>query len=354
MILGHGRALLALAAGLLVASAGAPANGQPTSDGTPRSRVPQTVAEQAAAEALFREARALLRARKYAEACAKLAESQRIDPKLGTLLNLASCHEQQGKTATAWAEFSQAVGMALNAGQQARADYARSHAAGLERKLSRVVFRAPPAAATSEDLRIKVGDKELAAAAIGSRIPLDPGTYPVEVAAPDKKPWSTVISVPPGPATVEVDIPPLANAARPAAPQPPAPQAELEPDSAMEPPAEVGGWPPARIAGLVLGGVGLAGLGVGTYFGIRTLMKQGIVEDNCAGPYCNQVGLDADEDAHTSATISTIAFAAGAALLAGGVVLIFTSPGAEDAESAARPRLWVGLSAGDVRLGGAW
>jgi hypothetical protein len=73
-----------------------------------RTGVAQTTSESAAqAEALFREGRVLIKAGQTSEACAKFAESQRLDPQTGTLLNLALCHEDEGKTASAWAEFNE-------------------------------------------------------------------------------------------------------------------------------------------------------------------------------------------------------------------------------------------------------
>jgi tetratricopeptide (TPR) repeat protein len=305
----------------------------------------QSAAEQAAAEALFREARQLMGDGRLSAACAKFTESQRLDPKLGTLLNLASCHEQEGKTASAWAEFTQAIGMAEKAKQEARAEFARTHVAALESRLSRVMFvisgdgvEAPPG------MTIHVGDRELAAAALGSRIPLDPGKYDVEVTAPGKRRWSTAIELPPGPATLGVAIPPLADIA----PAQPASQPEVAP-----PPDGGGGI--QRPLALVLGGLGLVGIGLGTYFGIRTLSKQGVVDDNCQGELCNQEGLDADEDAHTSATVSTIAFAAGGALAIAGLVVVLTASSSDDPAPQA---LWlsprVSSQGLDLKLGGAW
>ena len=44
------------------------------------------------AESLFREGKRLSSEKKFSEACPKFEESYRLDPGLGTLLNLATCH----------------------------------------------------------------------------------------------------------------------------------------------------------------------------------------------------------------------------------------------------------------------
>src|SRR5262245_63276914 len=81
----------------------------------------------ALARELFDQGRALLETKDYERACEKFAESQRLDPGGGTLLNLALCHELSGKTASAWTEFDQALRMARADGRSDREEFARTH-----------------------------------------------------------------------------------------------------------------------------------------------------------------------------------------------------------------------------------
>jgi len=101
----------------------------------------------ALAESLFREGKRLSGERKFAEACPKFAESYKLDPGLGTLLNLAICHESEGKPATAWAEFSEASSRAKREGDNDRAQLANEHVRALEPKLAHVSIALAPGAA---------------------------------------------------------------------------------------------------------------------------------------------------------------------------------------------------------------
>ena len=87
-------------------------------------------AQDANAEELFRRAKALMTANKHAEACPMLEESYRLEKAMGTLLNLALCHEKIGKVASAWVEFRAVEQQARAASppREDRAKLAREHA----------------------------------------------------------------------------------------------------------------------------------------------------------------------------------------------------------------------------------
>src|SRR5512145_1428615 len=65
--------------------------------------------DPAAARALFQEGRKAVAASDYATACPKFAESYRLEPAVGTLLNIGDCNKRQGRIATAWSNFQTAL-----------------------------------------------------------------------------------------------------------------------------------------------------------------------------------------------------------------------------------------------------
>lgn len=277
-----------------------------------------TPADKALAQTLFREGRSLLTGGKTAEACDKLAESDRLDPQIGTHLNLALCHEAQGKTASAWVEFGEVADQADRVhGDEERGNFARQHARDLESKLARVRLHVANAA---PGLTVRIDSATLGQAAWTTAVPLDPGKHELRAEAPGKKPSVQSIDVPTGPATTDATIPALQDA----------------------PPSQAKGSP-LRAAGFVTAGVGAAGIVVGSIFGIMAFSQNGTANDHCPNDRCDKIGVGAGQDASTSAAISTVAFIAGAALVAGGAVFILVGSPSKS-KSGANFVPWMGVS----------
>src|SRR5258708_39530923 len=95
----------------------------------------QGASDAATAQALFDAGRTLMSAGNYAAACPKLADSQRLDPGAGTLMNLAACYEKNGQTASAWATFLEAAPAARAGGHPEWEAHAKERAAALAKAL---------------------------------------------------------------------------------------------------------------------------------------------------------------------------------------------------------------------------
>lgn len=284
---------------------------------------------RAAAEALFNQGRNLMTAGKFAEACPKFEASQQLDPGLGTMLNLAECYEKTGRTASAWAEYREAIPLARAAGSKTRQDLANERAQALQERLSTLTIRAMVGDDTEAHLEVRRDGVALQEAELGSPIPVDPGEHVVEAVAPGKQPWSSKVQVTGDAAKVSVEIPKLQAAgdqAQPAAAEP-KPVVTTTPDNSP-PPSDKPSGSAQRTTGLVFGGVGVVGLGLGAFFGLQASSKWSDAKSKCTDyPYgCNTDATDLRSSAHSQATVSTVAFVAGGALLATGVVLYLTAP----------------------------
>lgn len=243
---------------------------------TPRAWA-QSETRAAVAEGLYRQARDLMAAGKYDEACPKFAESQRLDPATGTLLNLAACHERQGKLATAWIEYSEALAAARRDQREDRVEYARQRGAELEAKLSRLTLLLAPGADVP-GLSLELDQATIGRAVIGAPMPIDPGSHTVTARAPGKKPWTQTIEIGAIADQKTVTIPLLEDApAEPAAPTTTAPPASLSVAPAA--PTDELRSSPIPTSVYLMGGVTLAlGAGAGVT-GIAYLNKKSAYEE---------------------------------------------------------------------------
>jgi hypothetical protein len=307
------------------------------------------------AEALFKQAQRLMTAGKIAEACPKLEESYRLVPKLGTLLNLATCHDKQGKTGSAWDEYTRAITQAKQSNENDRVEYARKQLDELEKRLSRLQIDVPK---PIDGLEVALDGRPLASAAWSTPIPLDPGSHEIVATAPGQEPWKKSVELPQGSTTVSVEVPPFAAPAPPKTAEVPAP-----PPPPVPKPVEADDGSSLSTAGWVVGAVGIIGLGVGTGFGINSFIKNGDSDDYCDGTLCAQEGIDLRDAATLSANVSNVAFGVGIAATVAGIVMLAVAGSGEGDEAApgagaTTARWWFGPTpdangVGAV-LGGAW
>jgi len=126
------------------------------------------------------------------------------------------------------------------------------------------------------------------------------------------------------------------------------PPVAIPPAVTTTPEAPASGWSGTKIAGVVLGGVGVLGLGLGAGFGIMTLGNASELNRRCpAGSPCTDPQAYASwQQASQSQTIAGLGAGIGGAALIGGIVLFLAS-----GSSAATPPA-VTVSGGPTAGGG--
>lgn len=315
---------------------------------------PSPERDKVAAQALFEEGRQLVTAAKFSEACPKFADSQRLDPSPSTLLNLASCWEKLGRTATAWAVYREAESAASAAKRSDYVAVAERHAASLAPTLARLTIAVSQPV---DGLQIKRDDVTVGSAEWGVAIPVDAGSHAVEATAAAYKGWKVTVDVPRDGAQLTVTVPVLeplpiehATAPPPAnAPPPPTPS-----PPAMEPPPSTN---TQRVVGLVVGGVGLLGLGAsGVIALVANAKKQDSLSDNhCPTPnQCDVAGVSLRNQALAAGDAATVAFAIGAAALVTGGVLWLTAPHATASRAASIAAIAIAPGLGGAIVEGSW
>ena len=108
-----------------------------------------------------------------------------------------------------------------------------------------------------------------------------------------------------------------------------------------------------RVLGLAVAGVGLAGIAVGTVFGLQASSKNDDAGAHCHGNLCDAEGIRLDKQGRDDATISTIAFIAGGTLAAGGLVILLTAPSGREKPASPVQSASLGVRAGGVGGAGA-
>lgn len=310
--------------------------------------------EKIAAEAIFNDARRLMEDGRFTEACPKLAESQRLDPAVGTLLYLGECYEKEGKLASAWAAFRSAASAAHNAGQTSREQTAKQKAAELEPKLPKLKIVVPPGSEVP-GLQVQRDDIDVGTVIWGSAVPVDPGKHRIVATAPGKKTWRRDIDVGTEPAETLAVLPrldddatkstartpPAAGATPPGATPPVAgnsqsvvvyapPNSGTQPSARSAPRKENSTATVMHVSGISLLGVGVGGLAIGTYYELKTQSKLQDAKSACNNypDDCSPQGIALNAESKDASNKATLGFVVGGGLVLAGLVVYLLAPSA--------------------------
>jgi len=233
------------------------------------------------AESLFQEALALMGEGRFRDACPKLEASQRLEAKSGTMTVLASCNEQIGKIATAWAQYKEAAAIARTEGRKEHVDKATELAAALELRLGKLRIDAQTPQGGVQ-LTVELNGSVVPEAIFGIAFAIDPGTYTLAAMAPGKQTWSATVEIKGQLGTTTVAIPEL-EAEKPVAPPPPmpAPTLALPPQAPPPKPVVVDRRIPPWA--WVVGAGGLVSVGVSAGFLVDQRLASSTLDDRCGG-----------------------------------------------------------------------
>jgi len=316
----------------LAASLGLPAVAR--ADQSPSSASTST-ADAAVAAELFAAGKALADARDYSGACPKFAESAKLDARVGTLARLAECEEKLGHLVAARLQWGRTRDLAART-RDPRADHALQEYNRIDGIVPKVRFTlsGPPPAGMS----ISIDAESVDATVVGVAIPVEVGAHAIRATAAGKQPFTASV-------TTKADgaVTPVTIALEDAPPEPVAPPPVVGPVVVPPGPASPPStWSGRKTAAVVVAGVGIVAIGVGSVAGALSFGSWRDAKNECGGGCSLDVNMQgynaavtSKNTAATEANVSTAAFIAGGAALVGAAVLWFTAPKAEGSAGAA-------------------
>lgn len=280
--------------------------------------------EKAAAEALFQLGEREMKTGNYDLACPKLEASAKLDLGVGTLLYLGDCQEKQGKLASAWATFRQAMSLANWRGDSDRASLAGLRATALQPRVSRVTYQVAPDA-DMPGFELRRDGLLISSGSWGTALPTDAGRFELVARAPGREPWSTRLIVPDGGESVTITVPALRRVGASEGNRP----IGTADKRAVGPRAADAGSSRQKTWAAVTLGVGAALALSGGAMAFIALRKNAESKDHCRqdnSNLCAPLGVSQRESAQQLANIAAAFGIGGGAVMATGAVLYVTAP----------------------------
>jgi tetratricopeptide (TPR) repeat protein len=296
------------------------------------------------ADSLFKQGKKLMAEKKFADACPALEQSMKLDPGIGTELNIGKCYEDWGRIGRALTAYQTALKMAKDA-KDKRVPDIQQLVDNLDSQVPRLTIKFPKD--TSEE-GVKVTLDGEAITTFGTAVIVDPGPHTIEYTVDGGPKKSKVVPVERGgDSEVTLDVPKERVAKNPSDGNGKTGDSKSGGkgdggkggdgkgdgghDNTNGGHDKVGGTETAptpgrnmRIGGIVLGGAGVIAIGVSS---ILTLSARGQYNDAlkmyCGGmkDNCDSMGLALTHDARSTANTATIVFIGGVAAVGAGVTL---------------------------------
>lgn len=280
---------------------------------------------QTRAESEFRSGIDAMRTSKVSEACRHFAEADRLDRKVGYVVNLARCESKEGRLLASRETWKRAFELATETKDTRRNDVEKGLRAA-EEEVPRV-----EALGDSRNINATLDGTHVEVERLQSGVDVDLGKHALVFSKAGHIPARREFEVKRPQERVKIAIPVLASDAPPEVPTAPAVQAtSTKPDRALgmalsEPRSQLTAapatpWMRYAAVGLVAGGV--SALGMGGYFAIRASGKNNDSLARCPETRCSDdEAVQLRAEARESANLATISLITGGVLAAGGVTV---------------------------------
>ena len=305
-----------------------------------------TAADRETARTLMDEADKKVATKDFAAALESYRAAHALMNVPSTGVEVARTHEALGQLVEA---RDTCVGVArIPVGDKEPPAFTKSRDACAElaqRVLSKIATLKPVLSGVTPGDRVTVSYDGEAVSADAATAPrkVNPGRHVIAARGAAYDEVSVTLEVAPG-AVLDV---PLGLKRRPDTAPPGPAAAPVTATNVVPPPAQRASLPTWGWVGF---GVGAAGVGVGSVFGLLAFTKTSSVKSNCPGNVCPSSSQQDIDSSKTAGTISTIAFVVGGVGVGVGIVALAT--GGSKSESSAKVELGVGP--GTVRVAGSF
>ena len=310
------------------------------------SRAASAQGESALAEALFDAGREAADAGDHATACEKFRESHRLEPGVGTLLNIGECSDKIGDVLAAWQAFNEALKLLENTDK--RLPFAKKRFDELDARVAKLTIVLEDGA--PEDTVVRRDEVALGAGSFGVPLPVAPGKELVlVVSASGHHDRSFRVTLDEGERS-ELKVKPGDALPPPAPTPPPAPQIPASAPPSPAPPPPMPSMPPPDEgvnAGDVIGwsaiALGSVAVVTGVALSIDLARRRSDLDDVCNDDVCRRSVEDEVEAFNDRRIASTVSYVVGGVLVATGVILLLAWPD-DDPSMAVAPLMGPGFA----------